>query len=34
MEFDDIQCEVIRNTKINHHISFKLVVVGSSGKSK
>jgi hypothetical protein len=31
MENDDIQCRVVRNTKIDHHISFKLVVVGTAG---
>ena len=32
MEDDEIQCRVIKNAKIDHHISFKLVVVGNAGK--
>lgn len=31
MEDDHIQCQVIKNAKIDHHISFKLVVVGNAG---
>ena len=29
---DNLTCELIINEKIDHHISFKLVVIGNTGK--
>ncbi len=32
MDYDNLQCEIVKNDKIDHNISFKIVVVGNAGK--
>jgi hypothetical protein len=32
MEYDKYKCELINNDRVEHDLSFKIVIIGNSGK--